>query len=33
MSDFTLIAAGIGFFALCAAYVFGCEKLRGARHD
>lgn len=33
MGDFIFIAAGIGFFVLSAAYVFGCEKLRGAGNE
>ena len=33
MSDFVFITVGVGFFALCAAYAAGCERLRGAGHD
>jgi hypothetical protein len=29
MSDIIYLAASVGFFALCIAYTWGCEKLRG----
>jgi hypothetical protein len=33
MGDILFIVVGIGFFALCAAYASGCEKLRGAGNE
>jgi len=27
MFDFLLLAAGLGFFAVCLAYVFACNRL------
>ena len=29
MSDFSYLVASVGFYALCIAYAYGCEKLRG----
>lgn len=29
MSDFIYLVASVGFYALCIAYTYGCEKLRG----
>lgn len=33
MTDLILLTATAAFFAISLAYVHGCEKLRGARHD
>ena len=33
MQDALYIVIGLLFFVLCAAYVAGCERLRGTTHD
>jgi hypothetical protein len=33
MNDLIFIAITIGFFGLAIGYTFGCEKLRGDKHD
>lgn len=33
MADLFFIALTLGFFAVSVAYTYGCEKLRGAKHD
>lgn len=33
MMDLIFIATAFGFFALTVAYTYGCEKLRGGKHD
>jgi hypothetical protein len=33
MSDLIYLVTALAFFGICAAYVKGCEKLRGGSHD
>jgi hypothetical protein len=33
MNDLLFVAITIGFFGLSVAYTYGCEKLRGTKHD
>ena len=33
MIDLLFLAFAFGFFGLAAAYIHGCEKLRGVKHD
>lgn len=33
MFDLVLVLATLGFFGLCVAYAYGCDKLRGVDHD
>ena len=33
MIDLIFVGITIGFFGLACAYTYGCERLRGGKHD
>jgi hypothetical protein len=33
MTDAIFFAASIAFFVVALAYVYGCQRLKGGRHD